>query len=191
MCGFEYCHGAQNTVRPVPPALCVESHQSWTEVYFDRAAFSPKEDLEHLLLGTCILRENHPAEHSLWDFPNAVTGEHVVPGFCPLNVKQRSLHALQISSRASIITPPVELADLRGADLVVPSLPPHREIKWPREGYLLWGRACELIAPLTHPMAFGAAGIGGKVRLTFWERLVIFCQKFVRACQVDMKSTDQ
>ena len=146
---FQHCHSALNTVRPVPPALCVESHQSWTEVDFDRAAFSPKEDIEHLLLGACILRENHPTEHSLWDFPDAVTGEYVVPRFCS-QCRTRSLHALQISSRASIITPPVELAELRGADLVAPSLPPHRETKWPQRGTSSGARACELIPPLTH-----------------------------------------
>ena len=41
--------------------------------------------------------------------------------------------------------------------------------------------------PLTHPMAFGAAGVGCKIGPTVRERLVGFCQKLVRPCQPGLK----
>ncbi len=79
--GFQHCYSALNTVRPVPPALGVESHQNWSDVSFDRPTLIPTMDIESFLLGACILRQNHPAKHSRWDPPDAVTAEQVVSKF--------------------------------------------------------------------------------------------------------------
>ena len=79
--GFQHCYSALNTVRPVPPALGVESHQNWSDVSFDRPTLIPTMDIESFLFGACILRQNHPAKHSRWDPPDAVTAEQVVSKF--------------------------------------------------------------------------------------------------------------
>jgi hypothetical protein len=52
------------------------------------------------------------------------------------------------------------------------------------EGYLLWGRACELNPPLTHPLVFGVsfAGVGGRLGAAPWKCLLTTAKSlFARA----------
>jgi hypothetical protein len=79
--GFQHCQTALNTVRAIPPALCVESHQAWSGVSSGRFTLQPTLNIERLLRGACILRQNNPTKHSRGDPPDAVTAEQVVPKF--------------------------------------------------------------------------------------------------------------
>ena len=67
--------------------------------------------------------------------------------------------------------------------------PPHPRKKRPRRDVAKPSGAegVSYTPPLTHPMAFGAAGVGCKIGPTVRERLVGFCQKLVRPCQPGLK----